>query len=154
MAEEITKETLGEVVAEIRDLLEALSAIRDVIAKPKATDWEYGILTATDLTEMKDIVVAKPGTGNKLNPTCAIARVEKASLIDVCLTPLTAQKSEIIAPGSAPDNGLFIHWFPWGIYTVGTSEGENKFWVRAQGITETGKAEAVILYEEVMPPWE
>lgn len=153
MSEEVRDETLGCVVAEIRGLLEAMlpEMIAEVIARPKATDWEHGILEATDLAEMKDVVVAKPATGNRLNPTCVIVRVEKASNIDVCLTPLKAEKNEIIAPGNAPDNGLFIHWFGYGIYTIGTGEGDNQFWVRAQGITETGKAEGVIMYEEVRP---
>lgn len=154
MAEEKERETTGEVIAEIRDLLKALipgeipEALAEVVARPKATDWKYNSVTTT-LTEMTDIVVVKPKTGYKLNPTCVIVRVAKESTIDVCLTPISAADSEIVAPGAAPDNGVFIHWFPYGIYIIGESGGGKLFWVRAKGVTETGLVEAVLLWEEV-----
>lgn len=146
MAEELG-ETLGSVAIEIRDILEALQLLTNVVARPKATDWDYGNATTT-LIGMSDVVVVTPKTGFTLNPTCVIVRCAKASNIDVCLTPYSPRKSEIVAPGNAPDNGLFIHWFPFGINTVGTSEGDNKFWIRAQGIAEAGLVEGVAFYEE------
>ena len=158
MAEE---QTLGTVVVEIRDLLKSMVAPpleavlmaeavpMSVVPRPKATGWLYR--EATLVTgEMTDIVHVAAKTGAKLAPTCVIVRVAKASNIDVCLTPLNPEKSEIIAPGTAPDNGVFMCWFPYGIYTIGTSEGKRKFWVRAQGITVSGKGEAAIMYEEVI----
>jgi len=154
MAEEKERKTTGEVIVEIRDLLKQLvpgeipEALAEVVARPKATDWKYGSATTT-LTDMTDIVVVKPKTGYKLNPTCAIVRVAKESTIDVCLTPVSAADSEIVAPGAAPDNGVFIHWFPYGIHIIGEPEGTKKFWVRAKGLTETGLVEAVLLWEEV-----
>jgi len=153
MSEEKIRETTGQVIVEIRDLLKALvpdvtpEALAEVVARPKATDWKYGTVTTT-LTEMTDVVIVKPRTGYKLNPTCVIVRVAKESTIDVCLTPVSAAESEIVAPGSAPDNGVFIHWFPYGINIIGESGGTKKFWVRAKGLTETGLAEAVVLWEE------
>jgi hypothetical protein len=152
--EEKKEETAGSVLAEIRDLLklwlipppEAEPAA--VIPRPKVTGWEYGVATLT-ITEMKDIAFYKPRTGWRLNPVCVIVRTVKASKIDVCLNPLDPAKSEIIAPGATVDDGIFIHWFPYGIYTIGTSAGDRRFWVRGQGLTEAGKAEAVILFEEI-----
>ena len=153
MAEEKKRETTGEVIVEIRDLLKALvpgvtpEALAEVVARPKATDWKYGVATTT-LTEMTDVIVVKPRTGYKLNPTCVIVRVAKESTIGVCLTPVSAADNEIVAPGAAPDNGVFIHWFPYGIHIIGESDGGKKFWVRAKGLTETGLAESVVLWEE------
>jgi hypothetical protein len=148
------KETVGSVLVEIRELLKLLvipppeAEPAAVIPRPKATDWEYGTKDLT-ITEMSDIVSYKPRTGWRLNPVCIIVRTIKASKIDVCLSPLDPAKSEIIAPGATVDDGIFIHWFPYGIYTIGTSAGDRRFWVRGQGITEAGKAEAVIIFEEV-----
>jgi len=149
------EETLGTVAAEIRDLLKLMVAPppdvepTSVIPRPKATGREYDSKTLS-ITEMTDIVKVSAKTGTKLAPTSVVVRVKKASNIDVCLTPLNPEKSEIIAPGTAPDDGVFMCWFPYGIYTIGTSEGKRKFWVRAQGITEGGKGEAVIMYEETL----
>lgn len=146
-------ETVGSVLVEIRDLLKLLVAPppevgpATVIPSPRATDWKYGVATLTN-TEMTDIVFYKPRTGWKLTPVNAIVRTVKASKIDVCLTPPVSGKSEIIAVGTTTDDGIFIHWFPYGIYTIGTSAGDRRYWVRAQGIAEGGKAEAVILFEE------
>ena len=152
MAEE---QTLGTVAAEIRDLLKVMvtpppaAEPMPVIPRPKATGWGYDSATLSS-TEMTDIIKVAAKTGAKLAPTCVIVRVKKASNIDVCLTPLNPEKSEIIAPGTAPDDGVFMCWFPYGIYTIGTSEGKRKFWVRAQGISTGGKGEAVIMYEETI----
>lgn len=152
MAEE---ETLGTVAAEIRDLLKVMVTPppvvepMPVVPRPKATGWGYDSATLST-TEMTDITKVAAKTGAKLAPTCVIVRVKKASNIDVCLTPLNPEKSDIIAPGTAPDDGVFMCWFPFGVYTIGTSEGKRKFWVRAQGITDVGKAEAVIMYEETL----
>jgi len=149
------EQTLGTTAAEIRDLLKMMAAPppvaepMPVIPRPKATGWRYDAATLTT-TEMSNITKVAAKTGAKLSPTCVIVRVKKASNIDVCLTPLNPEKSEIIAPGTAPDDGVFMCWFPYGVYTIGTSEGDRKFWVRAQGITEGGKAEAVIMWEEAM----
>jgi len=148
------EETLGTVALEIRDLLEQMIApppeieVMPVIPRPKATDYEYGSVTLST-AEMKDIVKYKAKEGAKLTPTLAIVRVKKAAIIDVCLTPVSPAKSEIVAVGTAPDDGVFVHWFPYGIYTIGSDEVERKYWVRAQAITESGKAEAVIMFEEI-----
>jgi len=157
MGDEKERETTGDVIAEIRDLLKALvpgveipgvpGVLAEVVARPKATDWKYNSATTTT-TEMTDVVVVKPKTGYKLNPTCVVVRAAKASTIDVCLTPISAADNEIIAPGAAPDNGVFIHWFPYGIYIIGESGGATKFWVRAQGVLEIGLVEAVLFWEE------
>lgn len=148
------EETLGKILIEIRDLLK-LAVIPPVeaepaavIPRPKATDYEYGVVNLT-ITEMSSIVSYSPRTGWRLNPVCVIVRTVKASKIDVCLTPINQKKNEIIAPGATVDDGIFIHWFPYGIYTIGTAQGDRKFWVRGQGLTEAGKAEAVILFEEI-----
>lgn len=145
-------ETLGSIAAEIRDLLKLMVLPEipvepmSVIPRPKATGWDYGTLT-TLTTDMKDIISYAAKTGARLRPVLGIIRTAKASNVDICLTPMDPTKSEIVAPGTTTDNGFFIHWFPYGIYTVGTSEGDRKFWARAQGITEAGKAEAVIMWE-------
>jgi len=153
MAEE--GETLGSVLVEVRDLLKLIAfpeiAVEpmSVVPRPKATGRRYGEATLS-ISETKGVVSVAAKTGYKLSPVCVIVRTLKASRIDVCLTPLDAFTNEIIAPGATADEGIFIHWFPYGIYTIGTSEGDRKFWIRAQGITEEGKAEAVIMYEEVI----
>lgn len=145
-------ETLGSLAAEIRDLLKLMVLPEipvepiSVIPRPKATGWDYGSIT-TSTTDMKDIIFHAAKTGARLRPVLGIVRTEKASNVDICLSPMDPTKSEIVAPGTTTDNGIFIHWFPYGIYTVGTSEGDRKFWARAQGITEIGKAEAVIMWE-------
>ena len=149
------EQTLGSVAAEIRDLLKVMvtpppaAEPMPVIPRPKATGWPYDSATLST-TGMTDIIGVAAKTGAKLAPTCVLVRVKKASNIDVCLTPLNPEKSEIIAPGTAPDDGIFMWWSPYGVYTIGTSEGKRKFWVRAQGITEGGKGEAVIMYEEAI----
>ena len=148
------EETLGTVAVEIRDLLKQLVApppaieVMSVVPRPKATGYEHGSVTLST-AEMKDIVRYKAKEGAKLSPTLAIVRVRKAAIIDVCLTPVSPAKSEIIAVGTAPDDGIFVHWFPYGIYTIGSDEVDRMYWVRAQGITETGTAEAVIMFEEI-----
>ena len=97
---------------------------------------------------MKTIVFRTAKTGAKLRPVLAIVRTAKASNVDLCLSPTDTAESEIIAPGTTTDNGIFVHWFPYGVYTIGTSGAGRKFYARAQGITEVGKAEAVIMWEE------
>ena len=151
------EETLGSLVLEIRDLLRSIAAAEpevvptilqvEAIPRPKATDWKYG-QTTTVLSAMSDIVSVKAKTAFILSPACVIVRVAKESIIDICMSPKSDAYSEIIAPGAAPDNGIFIHWFPYGVSTIG-GDADIDFWVRAQGVTETGLAEAELLWEEV-----
>lgn len=145
--------TVGEVLAEIRDLLIQIATPPpaaeplSVVPRPKVTGWKIDELTLTT-TEMKTIVFASAATGAKLSPVCVVVRTKKASNIDVCLTPMNPQDNPIIVPGTTMDDGYFVHWFPYGVYTIGTSGGKRKFYVQGQGIAEAGSAIAVIMYEE------